>query len=116
MKKYIDIEIYHQRIYLTDFNDVKKYCSDNDLSCIEAMTYIGYRKRICLYLLHYSDDLLVHESVHLANFIVDRCAIYYTPQYDESMAYLVQYIYKKLKDLISKQRKKANEKTNSRKE
>lgn len=100
--QYIDIDLYHQRIYLTDFDDVKKYCPDNDLSCVEAMSYIGYRKRLCLYLLHKRDDLLVHEAVHLANFIVDRCAIYYTPQFDESFAYLVQYIYKKLKQKLSK--------------
>ena len=48
----------------------------------------------------FKNKTLVHESVHLANFIIDRCLIYSTPQYDEIQAYLITYIYEKLKGLI----------------
>lgn len=95
--RYIDIDLFHQRIFLTSEDDANKYCEDIDLSLYEALAYIGYRKRISFYTTTNRDDVLVHESIHLANFIIDRCGLYSTPQYDETLAYLTQYIYKKLK-------------------
>lgn len=97
---YIKIDVYHQRVYITDLEDAKKYCEGYDLSSYEAITYIGYRNRICIYIPEPRDDILVHECVHLANFIADRCDIYYNPKYDEALAYLVGCIYKKLKSKL----------------
>lgn len=99
--KFIKIDLYHQRIYLTDESDAQKYCENLDLSLYDAVTYTGYRERICFYTKTNKDDIIVHECVHLANFIIDRCGVYYTPRYDEALAYLVQEIYKKIKQILN---------------
>ena len=99
--KYLRIPIFNQRIYLATKEDAEKYCGLDGIENYEALCFIGYRDRICFY---YSKSInnktLVHESVHLANFIIDRCLIYSTSQHDEVQAYLTAYIYEKLKELV----------------
>lgn len=98
---YINIPIFNQRIYLATKEDAEKYSGFENIDIYEALCFVGYRNRICFY---YSKSInnktLVHESVHLANFIIDRCLIYSTPQHDEIQAYLTAYIYEKLKELV----------------
>ena len=98
---YINIPIFNQRIYLATKEDAEKYSDFENIDIYEALCFVGYRNRICFY---YSKSInnktLVHESVHLANFIIDRCLIYSTPQHDEIQAYLTAYIYEKLKELV----------------
>lgn len=99
--KYLRIPIFNQRIYLAAKEEAEKYCGLDGIENYEALCFVGYRNRICFY---YSKSInnktLVHESVHLANFIIDRCLIYSTPQHDEIQAYLTAYIYEKLKELV----------------
>ena len=98
---YINIPIFNQRIYLVTKEDAEKYSGFENIDIYEGLCFVGYRNRICFY---YSKSInnktLVHESVHLANFIIDRCLIYSTPQHDEIQAYLTGYIYEKLKELL----------------
>lgn len=98
---YIKIPIFNQRIYLATKEDAEKYCGLNNIEMYRALCFYGYRNRICFY---YSEQIqkndLIHESVHLANFIIDRCLLYSTPQHDEIQAYLTTYIHDKLKTII----------------
>lgn len=97
-EKYIDIPIFHQRIYFTDWEHAKENNNNNDLDLYEAICYIDKDDRICFCCDREArDGLLVHESIHLANFIIYRCLIYATPQHDEVTAYLSQFIYEKIK-------------------
>ena len=99
--KYLKIPIFNQRIYLVGKEDAKKYCGLDNVENYEALCFIGYRNRICFYYLKsVNDKTLVHESVHLANFIIDRCLIYSIPQNDEIQAYLTAYIYENLRGKI----------------
>ena len=98
---FINIPIFNQRIYIVTKEDAKKYCGLDRVENYDALCFYGYRDRICFY---YSEPItektLVHESVHLANFIIDRCLLYSTPQHDEIQAYLTAYIYDKLKNMV----------------
>lgn len=100
--KYIRVPVFNQRIYFSTEEHAKKHCNLNSVEDYEALCFIDDKSRICFY---YSKPLknktLVHESVHLANFIIDRCLIHSTPQHDEIQAYLVTDIYEKLKGLIN---------------
>lgn len=98
---FINIPIFNQRIYLATKEDAEKYSGFENIDIYESLCFVGYRNRICFYYSKYiNNKTLVYESVHLANFIIDRCLIYSTPQHDEIQAYLTAYIYDKLKNTV----------------
>lgn len=116
MQKTINIPIFHHKIWLTDWEDAKKYVED--VSCYDALCYIGYRQRVCFCCSEIAESEIAHESLHLANFILRRCMIFVDAKEDEIAAYLMQFIFEKLKPILEKenkikQRNKANEKTTS---
>jgi len=94
---FIKVPIFNQRIYFTDWKHAKEN-NGLDVNLYEAICYLDKEDRICFCCDKPRDDLLVHESIHLANFIIDRCLLFVTPQHDELTAYLTTYIYKKVKE------------------
>lgn len=106
INKFINIPIFHQKIYLTNWEDAQKYAED--VSCYEALCYIGFRKRVCFCCSSITESTIAHESLHLANFILRRCMIYSSSEEDEITAYLLQFIYEKLKRVLAKEGKIRN--------
>ena len=43
------------------------------------------------------DDIVVHECVHLCNFILNDFGVLLDPDNDEPMAYLIQYLFNEVK-------------------
>lgn len=99
-KKFIKIPIFNQRIYLSTRENAEQCSGCPDLDLYNAVCYRDNEDRICFYYSELSDKILVHESIHLANFIIDRCLIYSTPKQDEILAYLATYIYEELKKIV----------------
>lgn len=97
-KRFIKIPIFNQRIWFATKEHAEKYSGCGDVSLYAALCYRDDEEVIFFYHNNkLSDDLLVHESVHLANLIIINCLVYSTPEQDEILAYLSAYIYKFIK-------------------
>ena len=92
MKK-IPIPIFKQNLYIADKEHAEKYSGCKDLSQYDAITY-----QVCEDVYVYFDgkpsmDTIAHESVHIANYIIDNTGLIYTSKDDELLAYLVGYVF-----------------------
>ena len=100
MNKEIKIPLFNQSFWIVDKKQAEQYvCDDNFVSGLwTAMVFEGYRKRICLCLIkkELPEEVIIHESVHLANRLLDRIGIETTCFNDEIQAYLVPFIAKKI--------------------
>lgn len=51
-----------------------------------------------------SDRVLVHESVHMVHYICDEKMIPLVVENSETIAYMTDYLYRKLKDIVEEKR------------
>lgn len=94
IKKKIKIPIYNQSIVLIvteEENDKYKAFVDYVDGYITAL----FVKK------HSTDDLIVHKTVHLVNFIYSHIGSELDINNDEHQAYLTQYIYEQIKKLVA---------------
>ena len=104
MNKRINIPLFNQAFWIVDEKQAKEYVHhDNFVSGMwTAVVFEGYRKRISLCILNkkISEETIIHESVHIANRILDRVGVEITPYNDEVLAYLVPFIAKKIVEAL----------------
>lgn len=103
MSQKIKIPIFNQNIYLVDKEYTKKNLKNVNIDLYNGLSFRDEEERICFYCDKLTIQTLVHESVHLANFIIDDCLIHSTPLNDEVLAYLTTYIFTKLRKNIKKE-------------
>ena len=104
MNKRINIPLFNQAFWIVDKKWAEEYVNAEQFKTgmWTACVFEGYRKRISLCLLSKKipEETIIHESVHLANRILDRIGIEITPYNDEVMAYLVPFIANKIKECV----------------
>lgn len=104
MNKRINIPLFGQAFWIVDKKWAEEYVSAEQFktSMWTACVFEGYRKRISLCLLSKKipEETIIHESVHLANRILDRVGVEITPYNDEVLAYLVPFIAKKIVEAL----------------
>lgn len=105
MNKCIKIPLFNQAFWIVDKKQAERYVhAENFTSGLwEAVVFEGYRKRICLCILHKQirESTIIHESVHIVNRILDRVGIEITPYNDEVQAYLVPFVAKKIIEALN---------------
>lgn len=119
--KKIELELYTSNIRVViskniidtiKFDDNLKYIKEEDVRdsdgyitniCEDDDTYVS---TYCLLKLDIDDGVLVHEAFHLACKIQERIGSYLHEASEENYAYLIEYIYKKLKKIHQKAQKK----------
>lgn len=86
------IPIFNNNLYIK----VKKKIKDYD-----AYVYLENDEIYSVFRNNIDDSIIVHESVHIVNFIFHLNNIKPDIDNDETQAYLTQYIYKELKQVLN---------------
>lgn len=92
MKK-IPIPIFKQNLWIADKEHAEKCSGCKDLSQYDAITYQTDGDIYVYFDGKPSWDTIAHESVHIANYIIDNAGLIYTSKDDELLAYLVGYVF-----------------------
>ena len=104
MNKRINIPLFNQAFWIVDKKWAEEYVNAEQFKTgmWTACVFEGYRNRISLCLLNkkVDDNIIIHESIHLANRILNRVGVEITPYNDEVMAYLVPFIVNKIKECV----------------
>lgn len=93
MKKKFKIPIYNTNVVVNDKND-KSNEYDAYVDLVDNEIWLRYNKE------NINDGIIVHECVHIVNFLYYRIGAKLDIYEDEHQAYLTQYIYKKVKQII----------------
>jgi len=110
MKKEFYIDIFCTSVFIHIVEDVQKgilsetgYDPGADASAY-AWESSGKHGIVCnaMFRVVPSDGDVVHESVHVANMIMRRIGIKADLDNDEAQAYLIEHVYKKTSEIISK--------------
>lgn len=92
MKK-IPIPIFKQNLYIVDKEHAEKCSGCKDLSQYSAITYQTDGDIYVYFEGVPSLSTVAHESVHIADYIIDSTGLIYTSKDDELLAYLVGYVF-----------------------
>lgn len=90
-------------IFKTSITEVNKEYAKEQTGCpfiddLEGASFFDDKGYLCVWFNGDPDlETIVHESVHLANMIIDRTGMTYSTKEDELHAYLVQYIFNELR-------------------
>lgn len=90
-------------VFKTSITEVdKEYAREQtDCPCIDdldGMSFVDSKGQVCVWFDGEPGlDTVVHESVHLANMVIERTGMTYSPKEDELLAYLVSYIFNELR-------------------
>ena len=90
-------------LFKTSITEVDKDYAREQTGCpfiddLDGMSFVDKSGCLCVWFDGEPDlDTIVHESVHLANMIIDRTGMMYTTKEDELLAYLVSYIFNELR-------------------
>ena len=93
MKKKFKIPIYNTNVIVSDEND-KSDIYDAYVDLVDNEIWLRYSKD------KINDGIIVHESVHIVNFLYYRIGAKLDIYEDEHQAYLTQFIFNKLKQII----------------
>lgn len=90
-------------LFKTSFTEVDIEYAKEHTDCpyiddLEGMSFLDKDGCLCVWFDGEPDlDTIVHESVHLANMVIERTGLFYSSKEDELLAYLVSYIFKELR-------------------
>lgn len=90
-------------VFKTSITEVGKEYAREQTECpfiddLDGISFVDKNGCLCVWFNGEPDlDTIVHESVHLANMIIDRTGMTYSPKEDELLAYLVTYIFNELR-------------------
>ena len=90
-------------VFKTSITEVDKEYAREQTRCqfiddLEGMSFFDDKGCLCVWFNGKPTlETIVHESVHLANMIIDRTGMMYTTKEDELLAYLVSYIFNELR-------------------
>ena len=90
-------------VFKTSITEVGKEYAIGQTGCqfiddLDGMSFVDKNGCLCVWFNGEPDlDTIVHESVHLANMIIGRTGMMYSPKEDELLAYLVTYIFNELR-------------------
>ena len=93
-KKKIKIPIYNQSIVIIITEEENPRYKDF-VDYIDGYITASFVKK------HLSDGIIVHECVHLVNFLYSHIGAELDINNDEHQAYLTQYIYEQIKNIIN---------------
>lgn len=99
MKFDIKIPLYNQTITVSD-DMPDKYKSDYAAGFEYETQTLYYQAEV------FTPDRIAHECVHIANWICERVGIALEYRNDESLAYLVQYLFANISKKVNTQEKK----------
>lgn len=94
-------------VFKTCITEVDKEYAKANSECpyideMNGLSFVDKEGRICVWFDGEPDlETVVHESVHLANMVIDRTGMVYSSKEDELLAYLIAYIFSKLKSTYS---------------
>lgn len=89
-------------VFKTYIHDVGKEYAKEQSGCpfiddLDALSFIDKEGYICVWFDGKpKPETIAHESVHLANLVIERIGLFYSSKEDELLAYLVGYIFEKL--------------------
>lgn len=90
-------------VFKTSITEVDKEYAREQTGCpfiddLEGMSFFDDKGYLCVWFNgEPTFETIVHESVHLANVIIERTGMKYTAKEDELLAYLVSYIFNELR-------------------
>lgn len=90
-------------VFKTSITEVDKEYAREQTDCpfiddLDGMSFFDDKGCLCVWFDGEPDlDTVVHESVHLANMVIERTGMTYSPKEDELLAYLVSYIFNELR-------------------
>lgn len=93
MKRKFKIPIYNTNVIVSDEND-KSDVYDAYVDLVDNEIWLRYSKD------KINDGIIVHEAVHIINFLYYRIGAKLDIYEDEHQAYLTQFIFNKLKQII----------------
>lgn len=92
------IDLFKTSIIEVEDEYAKEQSGCSCLDDFDALSFVDKDGGICVWFNGKPKlETIAHESVHLANLVIERAGLFYSSKEDELLAYLVGYIFEKLR-------------------